>query len=991
MKNIDEIEKEILKYWKENNIFEKSLKKDSPKGEYVFYDGPPFATGTPHYGHIVANTMKDVIPRYKTMKGYYVERKWGWDCHGLPIENIVEKELGFKRKKDIENLGVEKFNQACYSKVLTYTDEWEKVIERLARWVDMKNPYKTMDLSYMESVWWVFKQLWDKNLIYEGFKSMHICPRCETTLSQQEVSENYKDIKDISVVVKLKLKDEPKTYILAWTTTPWTLPGNVALAVGEGIDYVKLTAKKINGKLPNNINFKEGETIILSKESFEDAFMGAKYGDDFVGGKFGIIGPSIKSTNHKEFEFSIDFINCKKFKGKELLNKKYIPLFPYYLDKEFENKENIYKIVGGDFVSTEEGTGIVHIAPAFGEDDMILGQKENLPMIQNVGIDGYFSNEVEDFKGMNVKPIEDSKKTDRKIVEYLKEKDLVFKEEEFEHSYPHCWRCETPLINYATSSWFVKISSIKERMIELNKKINWFPKHIKEGRFGKWLEGARDWAISRQRFWASVMPIWKCSKCSEINVFGSVKELEEKSKEKISDIHKNVVDKIQFPCEKCKGEMKRIPDVLDTWFDSGSMPFAQNHYPFENKEKFEKNFPAQFIAEGIDQTRAWFYYLHVIAVSLMDNISFENVIVNGIVLAEDGKKMSKSLQNYTDPSIIMKQYGADALRLYLLSSPVVSAENFNFSDNGVKENYQKNVLLLQNILKFYNLYKLEKPEKEFKSDNPLDIWLVSKLELLNKDVSDYLEQYDLSHATRKFSQFIDDFSTWWLRLSRQRFKDSQSSDYDNGIKTFSFVLFHLSKILAPFAPYISEYIYKEIKGGKESVHLEDWPDKIIKIDEDILKKMELTRKAVEIGLALRGEKEIKIRQPLNKIYLKDKEIFENIFIDLVKQELNIKEIELGKENKLDTEITEELKQEGLLRELARKVNYLRKEQGFSIEDKDIKLEYETKSEELKKIFIKFNQQLKEMTLCSDISEKKGIKEEELDISGEKVKIRVVKG
>jgi isoleucyl-tRNA synthetase len=972
MKNIDEIEKEILKYWKENNIFEKSLKKESLKGEYVFYDGPPFATGTPHYGHIVANTIKDVIPRYKTMKGYYVERKWGWDCHGLPIENIVEKELGFKSKKDIENLGIDKFNQACCSKVLTFAKEWEKVIERLARWVDMKNSYKTMDLSYMESVWWVFKQLWDKNLIYEGSKSMYICPRCETTLSQQEVSENYKDIKDISVVVKLKLKDEPKTYILAWTTTPWTLPGNVALAVGENIDYVKVKDKNTE------------EKYILAKDIFESA---TSYNNHFLYEKFsGLFADVSKGEIPKGMNQILE-----EFKGKELINKKYIPLFPYYLDKEFKNKENIYKVVSADFVSVEEGTGIVHIAPAFGEDDMILGEKENLPMIQNVGMDGIFSDEVIDFKGMNVKPIDDTKKTDRKIIEYLKDNNLLFKEEDFEHSYPYCWRCQTPLINYATSSWFVKVSAIKKRMIELNERINWFPKHIKEGRFGKWLEGARDWAISRQRFWASAMPIWKCEGCSEIKVFGSVKELEEKSGEKISDIHKDVVDKIQFPCEKCKGEMKRIPDVLDCWFDSGSMPFAQNHYPFENKEKFEKNFPAQFIAEGIDQTRAWFYYLHTISVALMDNISFENVIVNGIVLAEDGKKMSKSLQNYTDPLNIMEKYGADALRLYLLSSPVVSAENFNFSDEGVKENYQKVVLLLQNILKFYNLYKSEKPEKEFKSDNSLDIWLVSKLELLNKNVSDYLEQYDLSRATRKFNEFIDEFSTWWLRLSRIRFKDSQSSDFNDGIKTFSFVLLKLSKILAPFAPYISEYVYREIKGEKESVHLEDWVEvKRDLINENILKKMEHTRKAVEIGLALRGEKEIKIRQPLNKIYFKNKEMFENIFKELVKQELNIKEIELGEEDKLDTEISEELKQEGLLRELVRKINYLRKEQGFSIEDKNVKLEYETKSKELKNVFNIFKEEIKETTLCSDIEEKEKIEEKEFDISGEMVRIKVVK-
>jgi len=571
---VSKMEEEILNFWEQKEIFKKSVEKEAPKGDYVFYDGPPFATGTPHYGHIVASTMKDIVPRYWTMKGYRVERTWGWDCHGLPIENIVEKEMGSKSKKDIEKMGVAEFNERCRSKVLVYVGEWEKVIRRLGRWADMNNAYKTMDLNFMESVWWVFKQLWDKGLIYEGYRSMHICPRCETTLSQQEVAEGYKDIKDLSATAKFELADEPGTFVLAWTTTPWTLIGNVALAIGKNVDYVVLGIRNQESGIR--------EKIILSKNRLE-----------IIKGEYEII---------------------RKLKGKDLVGKKYKPLFDYYFGNEkLENRQNGWKIYAADFVTTEEGTGVVHIAPAFGEDDMNLGKKEKLPFIQHVNMDGTIKAEVKDLAGLNVKPTDDTQKTDVEIIKYLAQHNLLFAKEKYEHSYPHCWRCETPLINYATSSWFVNVTKIKDKALKLAKKINWSPKHIKEGRFGNWLEGARDWSISRQRFWASVIPIWQCDQCGEKRVFGSAAELEKMSGEKITDLHKHIVDKITFKCEKCDGTMKRVPDVLDTWFDSGSMPYAQMHYPFQNKEKFEKNFPAEFIAEGDDQTRAWFYYLHVIA------------------------------------------------------------------------------------------------------------------------------------------------------------------------------------------------------------------------------------------------------------------------------------------------------------------------------------------------------------------------------------------
>ncbi|MCX6798303.1 MAG: isoleucine--tRNA ligase, partial [Candidatus Falkowbacteria bacterium] len=559
------MEENVLNFWQRADIFNKTLNKKAPQGDYIFYDGPPFATGTPHYGHIVASVMKDIIPRYQTMRGYHVDRKWGWDCHGLPIENIVEKELGTKTKKEIEALGVAKFNDLCRSKVFTYVDEWKKVIGRLGRWADMENAYKTMDLNFMDSIWWAFKELWDKGLIYQDYRSMYICPRCETTLSQSEVAEGYRDIKDLSVIAKFKLDAGQKigeslvddnTYILAWTTTPWTLIGNVALAVGGEIEYVKV-------ELENNfyILAQELAAIILKDKSYK------------------IIS---------------------EIKGSDLVGKSYKPLFSYYSDdKSLANQANGWKIYDADFVTTTDGTGVVHIAPAFGEDDMNLGKAKNLPFIQHVGMDGIFKAEVKDFPGRHVKPIADHVATDVEIIKYLAAQGTLFSKEKYEHSYPHCWRCDTPLINYATSSWFVGVTKIKEQLLESAKAINWSPAYLKEGRFGNWLEGARDWSISRQRFWASAIPIWECA-CGEREVIGSVVELAKRSGQIITDIHKDKVDPITFECRKCSGEMKRIPDVLDCWFESGSMPFAQLHYPMENKEKFDDNFPAQFIAEGVD-------------------------------------------------------------------------------------------------------------------------------------------------------------------------------------------------------------------------------------------------------------------------------------------------------------------------------------------------------------------------------------------------------
>lgn len=951
-----EMEEEVLNFWEKGKIFEKSVEKEAPNGDYVFYDGPPFATGLPHYGHLVGNIMKDVVPRYWTMKGYRVERKWGWDCHGLPIENIVEKELGSKSKKDIEKLGVAKFNEICRSKVLSYVKDWEAVIRKLGRWADMKNSYKTMDLDFMESVWAVFKTMYDKDLIYKGYRSMHICPRCETTLSQSEVAEGYRDIKDLSCIAKFELVDEPGIYLLAWTTTPWTLIANVALAVGGDMAYVKVKS--------------EGENYILAKELIEIVL--------------------------KEKEFEI----IEKFKGSDLFGKKYKPLFNYYSDDEkLENRKNGWQIYAGDFVSTEEGTGIVHIAPAFGEDDMNMGKEHNLPFVQHIGMDGNFMSEVKDFEGRNVKPIDNNMSTDIEIIKYLAHNNLLFHKEKYEHSYPHCWRCDTPLINYATSSWFVSVVKIKGKALELAKDINWSPGHIKEGRWGNWLEGARDWSISRQRFWASVMPIWECD-CGERKVIGSVKELEKLSGEKVTDLHKHIVDEIKFKCEKCKGTMKRIPDVLDTWFDSGSMPYAQMHYPFENKEKFEKNFPAEFIAEGADQTRCWFYYLHILGAGTQGKRAFNNVIVNGIVLAEDGKKMAKKLQNYPDPMYIFNNYSADALRYYLLTSPVMLAENLNFSEKGVQEALRKVNMLLWNIYKFYEMFasETEISENEQQSENILDKWILNRLNQLITEVTEGMEAYNLPKASRPIAGFVDDFSTWYLRRSRDRFKSDDQEDKKAALKTSTYVLLQVSKVISPFVPFLAEQIWQNVTKNKfkkkdKSVHLESWPV-AQEVNESILKEMEKIRRIVELGLAKRDEAGIRVRQPLSEFSIFNFQFLNKEYEELIKDELNVKKliVKPGKGElkvELNIKISDELKQEGIKRELVRFINNMRKDAGLTIKDK-ANIYYQTESKQIKKVFKHFDDDLKKDTLADRIIKGEvGIKKE-VKIEGEELILGIEK-
>ncbi len=662
-------EEEILKFWEKNNTFKKSVEQRSKAEEFVFFDGPPFATGLPHFGHFIPSTIKDIIPRYQTMKGKHVERRFGWDCHGLPVENLIEKDLGINSKHEIEAYGIDKFNDKCKASVLKYTSEWRKTITRMGRWVDFDNDYKTMNPDFMESIWWVAKTLWDKGLIYEGQYILPYCPRCATVLSTHELAQGYKDVTEAAVTVRFKITksvpalndkdlDNGKTYFVAWTTTPWTLPSNLGLCMGPDIDYVK----------------------ILDKES----------------GDYYIMAKARLSSYYKD-ESDYEIIYTKK--GSDFVGCRYEPLFPYYAQLSDPEKceelsgqkctEGAFRMFNADYVSTEDGTGIVHIAPAFGEDDNKIFRGSGVPNVQPIDAECKFISPVTDYSGRFVKDC------DKDIIIRLKEEKKLVKKEQHMHSYPHCWRCSSPLIYRGIGSWFVKVNDYHDSLLKANSQIKWQPSHIKEGRFGKWLAGSRDWAVSRNRYWGNPIPIWRCDDpdCKHTLCVGSRQELKDLSGVFPEDLHKQFVDKITFTCPKCKkGTMHRIPEVFDCWFESGSMPYAQQHYPFENKEYFEHHFPADFISEGLDQTRGWFYTLTILASHLFDKPAFKNCIVNGLVLAEDGRKMSKSLRNYTDPVEAINKFGADALRLFLTHSAVVKADDLRYSDNGVRE-ILKNIII----------------------------------------------------------------------------------------------------------------------------------------------------------------------------------------------------------------------------------------------------------------------------------------------------------
>ncbi|MDP2736971.1 MAG: isoleucine--tRNA ligase, partial [bacterium] len=919
---------------------------------------PPFGTGEPHYGHLLSSISKDVMPRYWTMQGYRVERRWGWDCHGLPIENIIEQDLKISGKKEIEKIGIAKFCETCRSRVLEYADIWEVMIRRIGRWVEFKNSYKTMDVNYMESVWWGFKALWNKDLIYQGRKVQLYCPRCETPISNFEVAmdNSYKDITEISIYAKFKLVNSEKlgvkddTFIIAWTTTPWTLPGNVALAVGEKIDYVLV--KTVSG------------LYILAKERLE--------------------------TIKEEYKI------VKKFKGKNLVDLEYEPLFDV---PAFKNSgKDVYKVFAADFVTTEDGTGIVHTAVVYGEDDYNLGLKYDLPAIPMLDEKGHFNETVPQFKGVYFK------KADKMVLEDLESRGLVFATEQTSHSYPFCHRCDTQLFYNAIPAWFIAVSKLKKRMLELNKKINWFPEHLKNGRFALGIEQAPDWNISRNRYFGTPIPVWRCDKCGEQEVIGSVKELEDKSGAKnITDIHIHKIGGLTWKCSKCDGEMKRISEVLDCWVESGSMSFAQMHYPFENKEKFEANFPAQFISEYISQTRAWFYVMHVMAVALFDSNSYENVIATGVILNEKGEKLSKSKKNYPDPWKVINEYGVDTLRFYLMSSAIMQAENLFFNERDLRDIFRKNSMILWNVYKFYEMYQEETVGEECampECENILDKWILAKLNILTKEVTENMKAYNMPKATRPISDFINDFSTWYLRRSRDRFKSEDISDQKAAIVTTRFILLELAKIIAPVMPFMAETIWQKVSGfnfkaENKSVHLAEWPlydDPMEQEDLEILKQMEETRKIVELGLKARDEAGIKVRQMLNEVKIINYDLKAE-YKNLIADELNVKNVisEKGQGElkvELDTILTDDLKLEGLKREIVRSINAKRKNDGLTIKDK-IVLSWQSDSELIKNVFAKMAEELKKDTLTEEIIESE-VEGEEIKMNGEIVKLGVKK-
>ena len=1107
-------EEVILDFWNKNDIFKKSIDEREDAEPFVFYDGPPFATGTPHYGHLLPGTIKDVIPRYQTMRGKKVERKWGWDTHGLPIENIVEKELALNSRKDIMEHGVDNFNINAKSKVLQYKDDWEHIIPRTGRWVDMENHYKTMDASYTESIWWSFKELHNKGLVYKGFKAMHLCPRCETTLSNNEVADGYADIKDLSVTAKFELKDEPGVYVLAWTTTPWTLPGNVALAVGPGIEYVQVSATTKEGL---------AEKYILAKARLEDVMTQAQV---------------------SEYEIT------KELSVADLLGREYIPPFDYYVgDTTIEHHENGWKIYEADFITDESGTGIAHEAPAFGAEDFALAKQIGLPLIHHVNKAGEFTDAVTDFAGTEVKVKGDHMATDIEIIKYLAHAGKLFSKEKIEHSYPHCWRCDTPLLNYATDSWFVKkTEELRDRMVEENNKVHWVPDHLGHKRFHNWISATVDWAISRSRFWGAPIPVWENQTTGEHEVLGSLAELKDKTRstnniimirhgqsesnvqamisgvaggdlDKLSkegkkqvqaagpeirtlmesahadngeeidlivaspftrtqetakiiaagvglseqdiitddriceikfgdlegksrqeyldyvgvdtpyedltkelpgggesimqvkhrmmdflsdidekyegknivvvthftpywtsfagsqgldhkqtidlrthwgtvhnakprfldftrfphnseyelDFHKPYIDHITWKNEQGE-EYKIIGEVFDCWYESGSMPYASKHYPFDQDE-FQ--YPADFICEAVDQTRGWFNSLLVLGTSIFDKSPFKNVIVTGHVMAEDGKKMSKSLQNYPPITEVMDLHGADALRYFLLSSPVMRGEKVLLSQKQIDEINKKMIMRLKNVLSFYNLYKDDMGHTRDMaptSTNPLDVWIMERYRGVLTEATNKLDSYELDMACGCFMEFIDDFSTWYIRRSRDRFKGSDEEDKKLALATTRYILINFSKVIAPFMPFLAEHVWQQVrgKGDRESVHLVDWPETETDEDSQIVETMKQVRELVSAGLDARVTAGIKVKQPLASVSLKS-DLFDASLVDVIADELNIKSIDFNASQDqvavLNTVLTPELEQEGLFRELLRVVQSMRKKSGMEPSDR----------------------------------------------------------
>ncbi|MBQ9757925.1 MAG: isoleucine--tRNA ligase [Clostridia bacterium] len=842
-------EKEVVQFWKDNDIFKKSIKNRESGEIYTFFDGPPTANGKPHIGHVLTRVIKDLIPRYRTMKGFSVQRKAGWDTHGLPVELEVEKQLGISGKPQIENYGIEDFVKKCKDSVFTYQSEWEEMSDRVGFWADMENPYVTYHNDYIESVWWALKTIWDKKLLYKGHKIMPYCPRCGTSLSSHEVAQGYKDVKEASLIAKFIVKGKTNEYILAWTTTPWTLPSNVALCVNPHETYVKVKVAD--------------ETFILAEALLETV---------------------IKD----EYEV------IEKYIGTDLCGLEYEPLYDFAtLDKKG------HFIVADNYVTMSDGTGIVHIAPAFGEDDSRVGKENDLPFVNLVNPQGNFVDAVEPWKGMFVKDV------DKLVIRDLKERNQLFEVINFEHSYPFCWRCDTPLLYYACDTWFIKMSAVRDQLLKNNETVNWMPDNIKHGRFGNFLENVIDWGLSRSRYWGTPLPIWTCE-CGHHECIGSIQELKEKGIDVPEDIelHKPYVDNVFLKCEKCGGKMKRVSDVIDCWFDSGSMPFAQWHYPFENKEMFDNNFPADFISEAIDQTRGWFYTLIAISTLLFDKSPYKNVIVLGHVQDRDGRKMSKHIGNVVNPWDVLNKQGSDAVRWYFYSNSAPWLPN-RFHDEAVSESQRKFLGTLWNTYAFYVLYadidKFNPTEHKLDKEKLtlLDKWILSKLNFVIRTVDEYLENYKITEATRVIQEFTDELSNWYVRRSRERFWASElTDDKISAYMTLYTVLTEFSKVCAPFIPFMTEMIYQNLvlnvdKNAPESVHLCDFPKANAEFDfADIEAEMDAVRKIVILGRACRNAANIKNRQPIAKIFVQTNEKINEVYKDIVLDELNVKELEI---------------------------------------------------------------------------------------------------
>src|SRR5256714_3957084 len=891
--NFPEMEKDVRRFWKEKDIFARSVKQREGRPFFVFYEGPPTANGLPGIHHVLARAMKDLFPRYKTMRGFHSERKGGWDTHGLPVEIEVEKTLKLNGKQDIERYGIEAFNKLCRQSVFEYIDEWAQMTEQMGFWVDLEHAYRTYDSSYMESVWWILKQLWDKQLLYQGFKVVPYCPHDATPLSSHELALGYQDdIEDPSVYVKFELEDEPRTYFLAWTTTPWTLPGNVALAVGLDTQYVGV---------------RQGEERYIRAKARLSVLQG-------------------------DYQVEAD-VDSKTSPG-----RRYRPLYSYLVpDKP------AFFVVDADFVSVEDGTGIVHTAAAYGVDDLELSLKKGIPVRHVVDLAGRFRPEVLPFAGIFVK------KADPKIIEDLTQRGLMYRAETIHHTYPFCWRCGTPLLYYALTSWFIKTTAVKDALIRNNNLVNWVPPYVGTGRMANWLETLVDWSLSRWRYWGTPLPIWVCEQCDERRCVGSVAELGLTLKD---DLHRPYIDRVTLPCAKCGGVMRRVTDLIDVWFDSGSMPVAQYHYPFENEELFKGRFPADFIAEGVDQTRGWFFSLLAIGTMLFKQPAFKNVIVNGTVLDKQGRKMSKSLKNSVDPMEVMSKFGADATRWYFFSA-VAIGNDYRFDLAAVQDVVRRFLLILWNTYGFFaNYARLDGfdppgPAVPVRDRAQPDRWLLAGLSCTNAHVQKALDAYDPPTAARRLEAFVLDLSTWYVRRSRRRFWKSESdTDKRSAYQTLYQVLVSLTRLLAPFMPFISETIYQNLAAGTpgqpESVHLTDWP--VVPgdwRDDELRQQMSVGRRLVATGLAARNAAGIKARQPPNAVTIAERPLRPELESVLL-EELNIKAARYqgaGGGLTLDTEISQELKLEGLARDLVRKIQELRKQSGFAVEDR-IRLFYE---------------------------------------------------